>query len=220
MNTANKSRTVKKFDVRKMTVIGILSAISIIMSLTPIGYIPINPVMSLTIMHIPVIIGAIVEGPLVGMIIGFVFGMTSLLKALTSPSVTNFISLNPLVSVIPRMLIGLVSYYAYVFISNIMDKMVSKKSDKDIKSSKFKISPAAITGIIGTLTNTVGYLGMAYILYGQRFADAYISNNPDASGFSPAYILFGLVGANAIPEAILAAIIVGAVATVLKTVKK
>ncbi len=50
-----------------------------IMLLTLVGYIPINPVMNLTIMHIPVIIGAIVEGPLAGMIIGFVFGAINLL---------------------------------------------------------------------------------------------------------------------------------------------
>ncbi len=220
MNTVNQRKTVKKLDVRKMTIIAMLSAISIIMSLTPIGYIPINPVMNLTIMHIPVIIGAIVEGPLAGMIIGFVFGATSLLKALTAPTVTNFISLNPLVSILPRMLIAIVSYYSYIFISNMIDKAISRKSDEGIKNSKLKIVPAAFTGVIGTLTNTIGYLGMAYILYAQRFAEAYISSNPNASGLNPAYILFGLVGANAIPEAILAAIIVGSVVTVLKTVRR
>ncbi len=220
MNTTNQSRTVKRLNVRKMTIIGMLCAISIIMSLTPIGYIPINPVMSLTIMHIPVIIGAIVEGPLAGMFIGFIFGATSLLKALTAPTITNFISLNPLVSILPRMLIAVVSYYSYILISNMMDRIMSKKSAEDIKNSKLKIVPAALTGVIGTLTNTIGYLGMAYILYAQRFAEAYISNNPNASGLNPAYIIFGLVGANAIPEAILAAIIVGSVVTVLKTVRR
>ncbi len=220
MNTTNQSRTVKKLNVRKMTIIGMLCAISIIMSLTPIGYIPINPVMNLTIMHIPVIIGAIVEGPLAGMFIGFIFGATSLLKALTAPTITNFISLNPLVSILPRMLIGVVSYYSYILINNMINKIMARKSDEDIKNSKIKIVPAALTGVIGTLTNTIGYLGMAYILYAQKFADAYISANPNASGFNPAYILFGLVGANAIPEAILAAVIVGSVVTVIKTVKR
>lgn len=220
MNTTNQSRTVKKLNVRKMTIIGMLCAISIIMSLTPIGYIPINPVMNLTIMHIPVIIGAIVEGPLAGMFIGFIFGATSLLKALTAPTITNFISLNPLVSILPRMLIGVVSYYSYILINNMINKIMARKSDEDIKNSKIKIVPAALTGVIGTLTNTIGYLGMAYILYAQKFADAYISANPNASGFNPAYILFGLVGANAIPEAILAAVIVGSVVTVIKTVRR
>lgn len=55
-----KSRPVKKVDVRKMAIIGVLAAISIMLSMTPLGFIPIGPT-NATIMHIPVIIGAIVE---------------------------------------------------------------------------------------------------------------------------------------------------------------
>ncbi len=69
-----KSRPVKKVDVRKMAIIGVLAAISIMLSMTPLGFIPIGPT-NATIMHIPVIIGAIVEGPLVGITVGFIFGM-------------------------------------------------------------------------------------------------------------------------------------------------
>ena len=66
----------KRLNVRKMAVIGVLSAISVMMSMIPfIGYIPIGPIKA-TIMHIPVIIGAIVEGPVVGAIIGLIFGLT------------------------------------------------------------------------------------------------------------------------------------------------
>ena len=216
MNTTNQSRAVKKLDVRKMTVIGMLSAISIIMSMTPIGYVPINPVVNLTIMHIPVIIGAIVEGPLAGAFIGFIFGATSLMRAITGPTVTNFIFLNPLVSILPRMLIGVASYYTYVFVSKRFNKLLESKP----KGNKLKTIPAAITGVVGTLVNTGGVLGMTYILYAQRFAEAFISNNPNANVYGPAYIIFGIVGANAVAEAILAAIIVGSVVTVLKTVKR
>lgn len=216
MNTTNQSRTAKKLDVRKMTVIGMLSAISIIMSMTPIGYVPINPVANLTIMHIPVIIGAIVEGPLAGAFIGFIFGATSLIRAITGPTVTNFIFMNPLVSILPRMLIGIASYYTYIFVSKRFNKLLESKP----KGNKLKTIPAAITGVVGTLVNTGGVLGMTYILYAQRFAEAFISANPNANVYSPAYIIFGIVGGNAVAEAILAAIIVGSVVTVLKTVKR
>ena len=61
-----QSSATKKVNVRRMTVIGVLSAISIMLSMIPgIGYIPIGPT-NATIMHIPVIIGAIIEGPIVG----------------------------------------------------------------------------------------------------------------------------------------------------------
>ena len=67
-----KSRPVKNVDVRKMAIIGVLAAISIMLSMTPLGFIPIGPT-NATIMHIPVIIGAIVEGPLVGITVGFIW---------------------------------------------------------------------------------------------------------------------------------------------------
>ena len=64
-------------------------------------------------MHIPVIIGAIMEGPVVGGFIGLIFGLFSIYQALTNPTPVSFVFLNPLVSVIPRILIGIVSYYVY-----------------------------------------------------------------------------------------------------------
>ena len=79
----------RRLNVRKMTVIGVLSAISIMMSMLPfIGYIPIGPTKA-TIMHIPVIIGAIIEGPVVGATIGLIFGLTSLWNAMTQPTITS-----------------------------------------------------------------------------------------------------------------------------------
>ena len=67
-----KSKPIKKIDVRKMAIIGVLAAISIMLSMTPLGFIPIGPT-NATIMHIPVIIGAILEGPVVGIVVGFIF---------------------------------------------------------------------------------------------------------------------------------------------------
>ena len=75
-----KAKPIKKMDVRKMAIIGVLAAISIMLSMTPLGFIPIGPT-NATIMHIPVIIGAILEGPVVGIVVGFIFGATSLIKS-------------------------------------------------------------------------------------------------------------------------------------------
>ena len=150
-----KSRPVKKVDVRKMAIIGVLAAISIMLSMTPLGFIPIGPT-NATIMHIPVIIGAIVEGPLVGITVGFIFGATSLLKALTMPTITSFAFINPLVSILPRMLIGVIAYYVYKL---------------TIKFTKNVFVSGWITGVVGSLVNTVGVLGMIYILYGARYAE-------------------------------------------------
>lgn len=197
MNTQLSTR--KKVNVKKMTVIGVLSAISIMLSMTPLGFIPIGPT-NATIMHIPVIIGAIIEGPVVGMAIGFIFGTTSLLRALTMPTVTSFIFVNPIVSILPRVLIGLIAYYVYQLV---------------MKLTKNVFISGWVTGMVGSLVNTIGVLSMVYILYGARFAEA-LGKNASAAKT----LIFTIVTTNGIPEAIVGGLVVSAVVVILKKSKK
>lgn len=180
---------------RQLTVIGLLSSISILLSVTPLGYIPIPPI-SPTIMHVPVIIGAIIEGPLVGATIGAIFGLTSLIRSFTVPSPINFIFWNPIISVGVRILIGVVSGYVY----------------KGLKKRKGSV---AITAVLGSLTNTIGVLGLAYIFYFARFAEALGL----AEGAATLGIL-GIAATNGIPEAILSALITVSVVAAYKKIKK
>ena len=90
----------KWLTTRRMAIIGILGGISMVLGLTPLGFIPIGPTRA-TIMHIPVIIGAILEGPIVGAIVGFIFGLFSIFQAVTNPTPISFVFLNPLVSLGP-----------------------------------------------------------------------------------------------------------------------
>lgn len=101
-----------RFDIRKLTIIGVLGAVSVVLGMTPLGFIPVGPTRA-TIMHIPVIIGAIIEGPVVGAFVGLIFGLFSIYQAITAPTPVSFVFLNPLVSVLPRVLIGITSYYTY-----------------------------------------------------------------------------------------------------------
>ena len=189
----------KNINVRKMSIISVLSAISIMLSMTPLGFIPIGPT-NATIMHIPVIIGAIVEGPAVGMTVGLIFGLTSLIRNLTMPTITSFAFINPLVSVLPRVLIGLVAYYVYQI---------------TIKITKNSFISGWITGFIGSLVNTIGVLGMIYVLYGARYAQAL-----EKSAASAKTLLLTLATTSGIPEAILGGFVVSAVAVILKKRKK
>ena len=109
---------VKKFDVRKMAIVGVLGGISTILGMTPLGFIPVGPTRA-TIMHIPVIIGAIMEGPVVGGLVGLIFGLFSIFQAITSPTPVSFVFLNPLISVVPRVLIGITSFYVFKALSNL-----------------------------------------------------------------------------------------------------
>ena len=112
-----------KFDVRKLAIIGVLGAISAVLGMTPLGFIPIGPTRA-TIMHIPVIIGAIMEGPIVGGFVGLIFGLFSIFQAITNPTPISFVFYNPLVSVLPRILIGVFTYYSY----NALKKLGNKKT--------------------------------------------------------------------------------------------
>lgn len=144
----------KKFETRQIAIVGMLSAISIVLGASGVGFIPL-PMAKATIMHIPVIIGAILEGPVVGMAAGLIFGIFSIVQNLTNPSLLSFAFLNPLVSVLPRMLIGVTTHYSHRI--------------PFIRNSVLKI---AVSAVVGTLTNTVGVLGMIYLLYAEEFAQA------------------------------------------------
>ena len=145
----------KRFEVRQIAVVGMLSAISIVLGASGVGFI-LLPMAKATIMHIPVIIGAILEGPLVGMAAGLIFGVFSIIQNLTNPSLLSFAFLNPIVSVLPRMLIsGVTSYYS-----------------QKIPFIKNSVLKTGVSAVIGTLTNTVGVLGLTYLLYANEFAQA------------------------------------------------
>ena len=193
------SRRTKKLEVRKMAIVGVLASISIMLSMTPLGFIPIGPT-NATIMHIPVIIGAILEGPMVGITVGAIFGATSLLRAFTMPTITSFVLMNPLVSILPRVLIGVVAYYVYKL---------------TVKLTKNVFVSGWITGVIGSLVNTIGVLGMTYILYGARYAEAL-----GKSAATAKTVILTLIATNGIPEAIVGGFVVSAVCVVFNKRKK
>ena len=106
-----------KEKTRKLVISAMHGAITIVLGLTPLGFIPLG-VMNATTMHIPVIIAAILEGPIVGAAVGLIFGVSSMVKAFTMPLPTSFVFWNPLIAVLPRVLIGIVSYYLYAAFSS------------------------------------------------------------------------------------------------------
>ena len=194
-NKLNKSG----LSVRQMTMIGMLSAISIFLGLTGLGFIPL-PTMRATIMHIPVIIGAIVEGPIVGALVGLVFGLFSMYQKFTAPGPTSFIFWNPIIAIVPRVLIGLVAYYVYSLIR------------KKVKNESISI---AIASLLATFTNTAGVLSLAYLFYLEKYSAA-LGINPDTA----AVAIAGIGITNGIPEAIVSAVICVPVIIAILKIKK
>ena len=126
-------------SVRKIVISGILGAISILLGVTRLGFIPVpTPAGHATIMHIPAILGGVLEGPVVGLITGAIFGLFSFLQ----PGAPFFA--DPLVSILPRLFIGIVSYLIYF-------------STKKINS----VLACILAGAFGSATNTILVLGMA-----------------------------------------------------------
>jgi uncharacterized membrane protein len=94
--------------IRRIITAGLLLAITLLLTLTRIGMIPVpTPAANATIAHIPAILGGILEGPLVGLIVGMGFGFGSFMSA-TTPLFKD-----PFVAVLPRLFIGVVSAYVY-----------------------------------------------------------------------------------------------------------
>lgn len=102
-------------STRKLVQFSLLLAIEIILGFTPLGFLKIPPI-SITFMHIPVIIGSIVMGPLYGSFLGGAFGIISLIQATTSGAAADILfnpaaSDNPVASIVmavlPRIILGL-----------------------------------------------------------------------------------------------------------------
>ena len=135
-------------NVRQIVIAGILGGIAIFLGYTRLGFIPVpNLAGNATIMHVPAILGGALEGPVVGTIVGGIFGIFSFIQA----EVPFF--RDPLVSILPRLLIGVVAWAAFVGL---------RRWSVDIAS--------AAAGVLGSLANTVGVIGMAILLGYLPFA--------------------------------------------------
>jgi uncharacterized membrane protein len=98
--------------IRRIVTAGLLLAITLLLTFTNVAFIPLpTPAGSATIGHIPAIIGGILEGPLVGLIVGIGFGFGCIMNP-TVTAVTN----DPLVIVVPRFFIGVVAAWAFVIL--------------------------------------------------------------------------------------------------------
>lgn len=197
--------TQQRERTRSMVEMALLTAIIVILSVTPLGYIPLG-FMNATTIHIPVIVAGIVLGWKKGAFCGFVFGLTSFLNATFKPMVTSFLFtplvapgnlLSLVIAFVPRILIGVAAFLVF----KALFKATGKKS-----VSMF------LAGVAGSMTNTILVMGMAYIFFAEPYAE---KTNIAVDGVLKA--VCGVMVVNGIPEAIIAGIIASAVCTALMT---
>jgi uncharacterized membrane protein len=127
---------------RQIVVAGILGGIAVFLGATRLGFIPVPTLAgSATIMQVPAILGGALEGPFVGLLAGGIFGIYSWLYA----EVPLF--KDPIIAIGPRLLIGVVAWAVFVAFR-----------DRNVYLASI------LSGVLGSLTNTVGVLGLGVIL--------------------------------------------------------
>ena len=171
------------------------------------------PIIKATTVHIPVILGAILLGPMAGAILGAVFGVCSLISNTVTPTLLSF-AFSPFmsmtgisgavkavwISVGCRMMIGIISGWFWILV-------------KKCKLNHFIALP--IAGFLGSMVNTVFVMGSIYVLLAREYAQARNVGVEAVFG-----LVMGTVTASGIPEAIAAAVLVAVIGKVLLKVVK
>ena len=202
----------KKHDTRWMVSVALMAAIVIVLANTPLGMIQL-PIIKATTVHIPVIIGAVLLGPSAGAILGFVFGMCSMISNTMAPTLLSF-AFSPFMSTtgIPgalkaiwisvgcRILIGVAAGWLWILLSK-------------LKVNQVIALPSV--GFVGSMVNTITVMGSIYLLFAQQYAEA-----KDVAVTAVWGLVMGTVTASGIPEAIAAAVLVLALGKVLIQVFK
>ena len=191
----------KSMDVRALAILGLMTALLILFSFTPIGTIPIGP-LSITLNVIPVAVAAIALGPAGGLIMGCVFGLLSFLQCLgigipSGMGITLF-SIDPFLAFIqrfiPRALDG--------FLVGVIFRALEKKPG---------FRPACfIAGFCSAFLNTAFFMSALVLLFGNT---EYVRGLMNGRSFLVFVCAF--VGVNAVVEMLVCTVISGFVGSAL-----
>jgi uncharacterized membrane protein len=171
--SGNRGGSILDLSTREIVIAGVIGGVALFLGATRLGFIPVPIpfIGNATIMHIPAILGGAMEGPVVGLLTGAIFGIFSFLYA----DVPIF--KDPIVAILPRLLIGVVAWAVFVSLR------------------RWSVDLASVgAGLLGSLTNSVGVLGLGLILpLGQQ------------SYLTPALVVASIP--QVIAEAVLAAVV-------------
>ncbi len=194
-------------STRSMVELALMSSIIIVMALTPLGYIK-TPVLSITLLTIPVAVGAIILGPKGGAFLGAVFGATSFAQAVSGAGGMTAIlfQTNPLgvtfLCFVPRILEGL--------LCGLLFQLLHRTNVK--KASYF------IAGISCPVLNTILFMGTVILFFYQT---DYIQSLVTSLGVAnPLTFVFALVGIQGVIEAMICGILSGSIGFSLAKVLK
>ena len=193
----------KNKKTTNMVIFSMLLAIEVVMSFTPLGFLRIG-LLSVTMLHIPVIICAMALGKKYGAALGFVMGFCSFYNATFSPTITSFcftpfFSMGGVEGSWTSLLIAFIPRIALGYGAGAIYERLKSKNGR---------TAAALSGLSGALINTIGVLGGIWIFFKEPY-EAVLGNTIVA-------LLMTTVGVNSIAEAVVGVIAAMAVHTVLK----
>jgi len=175
--------------ITRMVTLGLLLGILLLMYSTGLGYLRIFAI-DITLFCIPVVIATVTMGLPGGLVIAFAFACTSLHQAITAPS---------------GLLAPLVGYplimYPSIFLPRLLIPILAHLANKGLKKAHPSVR-YGVTAAVGSLTNTVFFLGFIYILGAPMLAQS-LGMTTEAV----AAALIAIVGTNGVHEAIAAVVL-------------
>lgn len=194
--------------VGRLARMALLVAIIILLTFTPLGYITL-PFIAATTIQMPVIIGAVMMDPMAGLALGIAFGLSALCKVLMMPGAdpvaTAILSYNfflyAVIAIVPRGLMGWLSGLLFAGLNKTLPNQ--------------RLISYGITGFVGSMLNTIFYLGSLWLMASGIVAEVY---SMDISGVGA--MVMTVAATAGIPEAIVSCVIVAAVCRALQAIDK
>ncbi len=188
----------KSEKLRYFCLISMFVAIELLMKISGLGNIPINPLLNVTLMNIPVAIGAILLGPTAGAILGITFGLTSFIQPM-SPLIATLFTINGVQTVVMcvgmRALMGMCVGWIYIFFSRI---------------DKKKIFSYFGSSFFAALLNTIFFMGYMILVFYNT--DCIQERVVKLGALNPLHFVVLFVGVNGLLELGATTLIGGAVA--------
>lgn len=195
-----------KNNTKNLVIMGLLIAIVLIMSTTPLGTLPVGP-LSITLNMIPIAIAAITVGPVGGLVVGGVFGMYSFLQAMGIgvPSGMGMLtfSISPFLTFVQRFVSRALTGFLLGYIYKGVKKIIGDKI------------AMFVTGLCAALLNFIFFMGLLWACFGNApiFED-YLHNTIGKTSMW-VYIV-GTFVSNTIFEIIVTTAFVGIIGMALK----
>lgn len=190
-----------KISTRTLAIYGMFIAVILILGLTPVGFIYL-PIAAITTVHVPVIVGGYTLGKKGGALLGFFFGLTSLIRCFTTPDATAAIVLGTGKGF---GIYNLLLILAVIFLPRIMTGLISAAVYGSL-SKKSELLAMGVSAFAGSMTNTVLFLGGLYLLAREQTAAAM-----GVAAGALLKTLLGIVALNGVLEAVAAVLICVAV---------